>query len=123
MATGKKHKRKTKLQELNDGLNILNDILTKTAPDFAETISQFFSQFTGSQQIPPGAGPTPAVPAPVKLSPYDIFGLSSSSSQDAFKKRYQDLMKIFHPDSGSTNDFMAKQVNLAWEAIRKEKGW
>ena len=124
MATGKRQKRKTKLQEITDGLNIVNDLLNTTAPGFMDKLNDVLSRLIspGEQQLPPGGGPAPTAPA-AKLSPYQVFGLSPNSPQDAFKKRYQDLMKIFHPDSGSTDDFMAKQVNLAWEAIRKEKGW
>jgi DnaJ-class molecular chaperone len=83
--------------------------------------SEFMAGFTApGQQLPP---PSPPAPPRSEFTPYEIFGLSPNSPQDAFKKRYQDLMKIFHPDSGSTNDAMAKKVNLAWEIIRREKGW
>lgn len=115
--------RKSKVQEINDGLAILNDILNTTAPGFMKNFSEFMSKFgtPAGRQLPP---PGPAAPAPrPELSPYEIFGLSPSSPQEAFKKRYQELMKVFHPDSGSTNDVMAKKVNNAWEAIRREKGW
>ena len=124
MATGKRQKRKTKLQEINDGLNIVNDLLNTAAPEFMDKIAEVLARLAdpNSRQLPPSGGPAPAAPA-ARISPYNVFGLSPNSSHEAFKKRYQDLMKIFHPDSGSTDDFMAKQVNLAWEAIRKEKGW
>jgi len=115
--------RKSKVQEINDGLAILNDILNTTAPGFMKNFSEFMSQFAApaGHQLPP---PGPSAPAPrPELSPYEIFGLSPSSPQEAFKKRYQDIMKVFHPDSGSTNDVMAKKVNNAWESIRREKGW
>lgn len=124
MAKDKRQKRKTKLQEINDGLNLVNELLNTTAPGFMDKLQEALSQFLGpgERQLPPGGGPAPAPPA-ARLSPYQVFGLSPNSPQEAFKKRYQDLIKIFHPDCGSTDDFMAKQVNLAWEAIRKEKGW
>ena len=124
MATGKRQKRKTKLQEINDGLNIVNDLLNTAAPEFMDKIAEVLARFVdpNARQLPPSGGPAPAPPA-ARISPYNVFGLNPNSSQETFKQRYQDLMKIFHPDSGSTDDFMAKQVNLAWEAIRKEKGW
>jgi DnaJ-class molecular chaperone len=113
----------SKVQEINDGLRILSDILNTTAPNFMSRFSEFMAGLgaQAGQQLPP-PGPPPAPPRS-EFTPYEIFGLSPNSPQDAFKKRYQDLMKIFHPDSGSTNDAMAKKVNLAWEAIRREKGW
>jgi hypothetical protein len=32
-------------------------------------------------------------------------------------------MKIYHPDTGTQNDAMAKRLNVAWTAIKKERGW
>lgn len=56
-------------------------------------------------------------------NPYILFGLSPSATEEEFKKRYKDLMRIYHPDKGASDDTMVKLLNQAWEDIRRQKGW
>lgn len=73
-------------------------------------------------QMPPYNVPPPSEPPPMRLSAWDIFGLSESCSEDEFKKRYIDLLKFYHPDSGGSTEMM-KRVNQAADRIKEKKGW
>ncbi len=130
--TKKKRPQKTKIDEVNDGLKLLNDLLesfTKNAPQIADAAQRFFDSFApGKQQLPPPPWPPRyeykvVTPAPATISPYELFSLQPNAPQDTFKQRYRDLMKVYHPDTGAQNDAMAKRVNAAWEIIKKDRGW
>jgi len=73
-------------------------------------------------QDPPYNVPPPSEPVPLQLSPWDIFGLRQNCSEEEFKRRYRELMKMYHPDKGAP-DVMMKRVNQAAEMIKAEKGW
>lgn len=58
---------------------------------------------------------------------YAVLGLSSSASQQEAKVAYRALMKKHHPDLNPGNREAAtektQQINAAYEAICKAKGW
>lgn len=56
-------------------------------------------------------------------NPYILLGVSQGSSKDEVAKRYKDLMRIYHPDTGAGNDTMCKLINQAWQQIKQERGW
>jgi DnaJ-domain-containing protein 1 len=125
-----KKKKKTKIDEVNDGLKLLNELVesvTKNAPQIADMAQHLFSSLFGPAappQLPPHFYEYKIIPpAAATISPYELFSLKPDAPQEMFKQRYRDLMKIYHPDTGAQNDAMAKRLNAAWETIRKEKGW
>ena len=124
----KKKTRKTKIDGFSDGLRILTemvDSITKNAPQIIEAADKFFNQGAEPRQLPPHQSYFHVIPPPepAPISPYELFGLGRDATEEAFKQRYRDLMKIYHPDTGTQNDAMAKRLNVAWTAIKKERGW
>ena len=125
----KKKTQKTKIDGFSDGLRILTemvDTITKNAPQIIEAADKFFNrQDTEPRQLPPHQSYFHVLPPPppAPISPYELFGLDRNAPAEAFKQRYRDLMKIYHPDTGTQNDAMAKRLNIAWTAIKKERGW
>lgn len=125
----KKKTQKTKIDGFSDGLRILTemvDTITKNAPQIIEAADKFFNrQGAEPRQLPPHQSYFHVIPSPepVPISPYELFGLGRDATEEAFKQRYRDLMKIYHPDTGTQNDAMAKRLNVAWTAIKKERGW
>ena len=70
----------------------------------------------------------------MKMTPYDILGVSEHSSEKEIKARYRTLVRLYHPDRFQSDPEGAKlasekmsEVNLAYEEIleaersRKEK--
>lgn len=124
----KKKTRKTKIDGFTDGLRILTemvDTITKNAPQIIEAAGKFWNQGAEPRQLPPHQSYFHVIPPPepAPISPYELFGLGRDATEEAFKQRYRDLMKIYHPDTGTQNDAMAKRLNVAWTAIKKERGW
>jgi DnaJ-domain-containing protein 1 len=124
----KKQTRKTKIDGFTDGLRILTemvDTITKNAPQIIEAAGKFWNQGAEPQQLPPHQSCFNVIPPPppAPISPYELFGLDRNAPTEAFKQRYRDLMKIYHPDTGTQNDAMAKRLNVAWASIKQEKGW
>ena len=124
----KKKTRKTKIDGFTDGLRILTemvDSITKNAPQIIEAAGKFWNQGAEPRQLPPHQSYFHVIPPPepAPISPYELFGLGRDATEEAFKQRYRDLMKIYHPDTGTQNDAMAKRLNVAWTAIKKERGW
>jgi len=102
-------KTKSRLTEINRGLELLAE-LVRMAPPLIDRLRP--PLVTPSQQTPETG-----------LTPYEVFGLPPNAGRNDFKKRYRDLMRLFHSDKGSGSDAMAKRVNQAWDEIRQEKGW
>lgn len=125
----KKQTRKTKIDGFTDGLRILTemvDTITKNAPQLIDAADKFFNhQGAEPRQLPPHQSYFHVIPPPppAPISPYELFGLDRNAPAEAFKQRYRDLMKIYHPDTGTQNDAMAKRLNVAWTAIKQERGW
>ena len=124
----KKKTQKTKIDGFSDGLRILTemvDTITKNAPQIIEAADKFFNQGAEPRQLPPHQSYFHVIPPPdpEPISPYELFGLGRDATEEAFQQRYRDLMKIYHPDTGTQNDAMAKRLNVAWTAIKKERGW
>lgn len=59
----------------------------------------------------------------MKDDPYVILGVDQGADIVVIKAAYRALAKKYHPDSGTTPDGkMMKRINLAYEAIMKERG-
>jgi len=58
------------------------------------------------------------------VDPYLILGLDRSSSDEAVKKRYRELLRQLHPDTSGVEGtvFLLQMVLSAYEMIRKERG-
>ncbi len=78
---------------------------------FARAMGIDLSQLSGLMGQQPG------------FDPYLILGLSKSASDDEVTRRYRLLMNKLHPDhAGREFQFLAALVNLAYQAIRSERG-
>ena len=58
-------------------------------------------------------------------APYSILGLDSDTSDDEVKKRYIEMVHALHPDKSGTpaTGRFFQMVQVAYELIRKERGW
>lgn len=106
----KGRKKKSSLSEFNRSLELLTQLVKIASPLFEKARPEEL------------VAPSPASPTP-KFSPYELFGLPKTASEEKFKQRYRELMRIFHSDLGSGSDVMAKRINQAWDQIKREKGW
>ncbi len=78
---------------------------------FARAMGVDLSQLSGIMGQQPG------------FDPYLVLGLSKSASDDEVTRRYRLLMSKLHPDrAGQEFQFLAALVNLAYQAIRGERG-
>jgi DnaJ-domain-containing protein 1 len=59
------------------------------------------------------------------LNPYVVLGLDRSASDEDVKKRYRELVRKLHPDTGGTEGtaFLLQMVLGAYEMIKRERGW
>jgi DnaJ-domain-containing protein 1 len=59
------------------------------------------------------------------LDPYRILGLEKTATDDQVKKRYRELARYYHPDTAAVQgtEFSFYQLQVAYEAIRRERGW
>jgi len=59
------------------------------------------------------------------FNPYKILGLERSATDEEVKKRYHELIHILHPDKSGTpgTSGFFQMVVMAYEAIKKERGW
>lgn len=58
-----------------------------------------------------------------KVDPYQALGVSRDADQESVRAVYRLLVKIFHEGGSAPNSGKMKEVNLAYEAIRKERHW
>ncbi|HID63162.1 MAG TPA: J domain-containing protein [Anaerolineae bacterium] len=67
----------------------------------------------------------PAVGQVPGLDPYRILGLEKSATDEEVRKRYHELVRKLHPDTGGTEGttFLLQLVLAAYEAIRRERQW
>jgi len=68
------------------------------------------------------ASSQPQQPTDDEMNPFDILGVTFTSTEDDVKKAYKEKAKTAHPDHGGSNEEMAK-VNAAYQAICMFKGW
>ena len=56
---------------------------------------------------------------------YKILGLDKSASDGEVKKRYKQLLRNLHPDTGGAEGtaFLLEMVMAAYETIKRERGW
>lgn len=56
-------------------------------------------------------------------SPYEVLGVSPSSSEEEIKKAYRKLAAKYHPDrnKGPDAEAKAKEINIAYEQLTKKK--
>ncbi len=59
------------------------------------------------------------------FDPYRVLGLDKSASDEEVKKRYHELLRKLHPDTSGTpgTEFLLQMVLMAYEVIKKERGW
>jgi hypothetical protein len=53
--------------------------------------------------------------------PYEILGVSKYASMEEVKEAYRNLSRKYHPDTGNGDLEKMKEINWAYEKIRKEK--
>ena len=62
-------------------------------------------------------------PAGKFSNPYVVFGIERTASNDAIHKRYQELVKLFHPQKGESPDAeQFKAINDAYEVLTDPYG-
>ena len=63
--------------------------------------------------------------APQGLDPYAILGLERTASDDEVKSRYREFARRLHPDTAGMKgtEFLFRLVTMAYETIRRERGW
>jgi hypothetical protein len=56
---------------------------------------------------------------------YRILGLERSATEQEVKHRYNELIRILHPDKSGTpgTNFLFQCVLAAYEVIKQERGW
>jgi len=61
----------------------------------------------------------------IVIDPYRVLGIEKTATDDQVKKRYRELARYFHPDTAAVRGtgFFFLQVQAAYEAICKERGW
>ena len=74
----------------------------------------------------------PSRPGPTEPDPYEVLGLSHTSTAEEIRARWKALMRENHPDSlaarGVPREFIAKatervaRINAAWDRIKRERG-
>lgn len=57
-----------------------------------------------------------------KQDPYKILGVTKDMHLKDIEEIYRKLVLIYHPDKGKTDTEKIKEINNAWEAIKKERG-
>tara|TARA_B100000965_G_scaffold142110_1_gene118325 strand:+ start:1805 stop:2458 length:654 start_codon:yes stop_codon:yes gene_type:complete len=55
----------------------------------------------------------------MRLDPYEILNVHTSSKIEDIKKAYRELVKIHHPDKGGDPKVML-EINAAWEILKKK---
>jgi len=78
--------------------------------DFIKTMVIDMSQFTG-------------MTAQTGFDPYRVLGLDKSASDDEIKRRYRELVNIFHQDKSGTpaTNYLFQWVQEAYQKIMKER--
>jgi hypothetical protein len=56
-------------------------------------------------------------------SPFKILGVDPSAEQEVVKAAYKAKSKLYHPDKPTGSNQKMKEVNIAYAAICKMKGW
>lgn len=77
-------------------------------------VGQVLGALQGMAGRVPGAQDAP--------SPYRVLGLDPSAEDDLVKLVYRYHSRRNHPDRGGSPERMA-EINRAYEAIRRERGW
>jgi DnaJ-class molecular chaperone len=56
---------------------------------------------------------------------YKILGLERSATEQEVKHRYNELIRILHPDKSGTpgTNYLFQWVLAAYEEIKQERGW
>jgi len=89
----------------------LNEFMTEHI-DYDQLIKMF-----NSFSIPAGAMSS-RIP-----NPYQVLGLDKTNTDEEIKQRYREIMSKIHPDkAGKGLTFLTQFVNMAYEAICKERG-
>ena len=58
------------------------------------------------------------------IDPYRVLGLDREASDEEVKKRYRQRLRQFHPDTaGPGMEFHLQLVMMAYELIKRERGW
>jgi len=58
------------------------------------------------------------------FDPYHVLGLDKSASDEEVKKRYRELLRRLHPDTGAEGtSFLLNIVLAAYKLIERERGW
>lgn len=124
------------LQGLVKFARVDDDGLTPAVLDYLESLTvQFNIPKSRLDDILAGEGLSRADirPLKVKLTPFDILGVKANAPESVVKQAYRDLLKENHPDRlnyadvspdvlAAANDKVA-ELNAAYSAIRKTRGW
>lgn len=54
----------------------------------------------------------------LRINPYEIFGVWNGVSEDEVKRKYRELARKVHPDTGGS-ELLFKVVNAAWEVYKR----
>lgn len=98
--------------------NLMNRTFEEIMKHLAKDCEKVFGEFEASRIMgQPG-------PALNKRAAYRMLGLEQSASDEEVKKRFRDLAKRLHPDTGGREtEHLFKLVQAAYEQISKERGW
>ena len=106
-------------QGMQEGMREVLDQMVKGTLDPAKIAAFAKAMGIDMSQLPGMVGQRPGFDA------YQILGLDRSASDEAVKKRYNELLHVLHPDKSGTpgTSLFLQMVMAAFEMIKRERGW
>lgn len=111
-----------KKRNLIKELQTLFDMGTKFLTRFDGVITPLIKMIEEGQVVERAEG-VRLIQKEKELAPYEILGVPRDADRETVTRAYRKLMHHYHSDRGSGSDAMAKSINVAYEKIRKERGW